>query len=155
MTDEFEKWGYEAALRSLDKQERLLEELRTRTGVLLATSSVVTSLLSQEAFQDPRPRFLAVATLVAFVGTTGACLFLLHPKQDLAFGPEGTVLYETLGVKGEREAFLRQATFELGRRWDSNSRRIDVLTRVFTFAAGAFLLQTLSLVALLGDTILH
>lgn len=71
------------------------------------------------------------------------------------FGPEGTVLYETLGVKGEREAFLRQATFELGRRWDSNSRRIDVLTRVFTFAAGAFLLQTLSLVALLGDTILH
>lgn len=37
MAGEFEKLAYEAALRGLDKQERLLEELRTRTGMLLAT----------------------------------------------------------------------------------------------------------------------
>ena len=155
MTDEFEKWGYEAARRSLDKQEALIGELRTRTGVLLATSAVASSLLSQEAFQDPRPKFLAVAALVAFVGTIGACLFLLHPKQDLAFGPEGIALYEMLRIKSEQEDLYRQMAFELGCCWDFNSRQIEALMRVFTFAAGAFLLQTLSLAALVGDTILR
>ena len=38
MVGEFEKLAYEAALRGLDKQEALLEELRSRTGVLLAAS---------------------------------------------------------------------------------------------------------------------
>lgn len=155
MTDEFEKLGYEAALRSLDKQERLLEELRTRTGVLLATSSVASSLLSQEAFQGPRPSFLVVVALIAFVGATAACLFVLHPKQDLVFASESVALYKTLHAEGETEDFHRQMTFELGCCWDSNSGRIEVLMRVFTFAAGAFLLQALSLVALVGDTILR
>lgn len=43
MAGEFEQLAYEAALRSLDKQERLLEELRARTGVLLAASSIAAS----------------------------------------------------------------------------------------------------------------
>lgn len=53
MTGEFEKLAYEAALRSLDKQERLLEEMRARTGVLLAASSVAITLLGQKAFRNP------------------------------------------------------------------------------------------------------
>jgi hypothetical protein len=47
MAGEFEKLAYEAALRGLDKQEGLLEELRTRTGVLLAASSLAASFLGQ------------------------------------------------------------------------------------------------------------
>jgi hypothetical protein len=43
MAGEFEKLAYEAALRGLDKQEGLLEQLRTRTGVLLAASSLAAS----------------------------------------------------------------------------------------------------------------
>jgi hypothetical protein len=62
MAGEFEKLAYEAALRGLDKQENLLEELRTRTGVLLAASSLpLPSLDSRhsktrvpEGWQSPR-----------------------------------------------------------------------------------------------------
>jgi hypothetical protein len=54
MAGEFEKLAYEAALRGLDKQEGLLEALRTRTGVLLAASSLAASFLGQQAFQHPR-----------------------------------------------------------------------------------------------------
>jgi hypothetical protein len=49
MAGEFEKLAYEAALRGLDKQEGLIEELRTRTGVLLAASSLAASFLGQQA----------------------------------------------------------------------------------------------------------
>jgi hypothetical protein len=49
MAGEFEKLAYEAALRGLDKQENLLEELRTRTGVLLAASSLAASFLGPYA----------------------------------------------------------------------------------------------------------
>jgi hypothetical protein len=69
MAGEFEKLAYEAALRGLDKQENLLEELRTRTGVLLAASSLAASFLGQQAFQNPSPRGLAITALVAFVAT--------------------------------------------------------------------------------------
>ena len=65
MTGEFEKLAYEAALRGLDKQEGLLEELRTRTGVLLAASSLAASFLGQQAFRHPSPKGLAIAALVA------------------------------------------------------------------------------------------
>jgi hypothetical protein len=45
MPVDLERLAYDAALRALDKQERLVEELRARTRVLLAASSLVVSFL--------------------------------------------------------------------------------------------------------------
>ena len=45
MAAEFERLAYETALRGLDKQEELLRELRSRTGVLLAAASLAASFL--------------------------------------------------------------------------------------------------------------
>ena len=96
MAGEFEKLAYEAALRGLDKQEGLLEELRTRTGVLLAASSLAASFLGQQAFQNPSPRGLAITALVAFVGSIAASVFILLPKKNLIFAEAGAGLYEGL-----------------------------------------------------------
>lgn len=96
MVGEFEKLAYGAALRGLDKQERLLEELRTRTGVLLAASSLAASFLGQKAFQDPSPRGLAITALVAFVVSIGASVYILMPKENLYFSEAGAGLYEGL-----------------------------------------------------------
>jgi hypothetical protein len=46
----YERLAFEAAQRALDKQERLLEELRSRTGLLLAVASLAASFLGREAF---------------------------------------------------------------------------------------------------------
>ena len=83
MAGDFEKLAYEAALRGLDKQEGLLEELRTRTGVLLAASSLAASFLGQQAFQNPSPRGLAITALVAFVVSIATSVFILLPKKNL------------------------------------------------------------------------
>lgn len=92
MTGEFEKLAYEAALRGLDKQEGLLEELRTRTGVLLAASSLAASFLGQQGFQQPSPRGLAITALIAFVASIAASVFILLPKKNLIFAESGAGL---------------------------------------------------------------
>jgi hypothetical protein len=78
---EFERLAFDAALRALDKQETLLDELRSRTGALLAASALAASFLGGAAFKNPSPLLAAIA-LLAFVISIGASVFILLPKRD-------------------------------------------------------------------------
>jgi hypothetical protein len=154
MEGDFEKLAYEAALRGLDKQEGLLEELRTRTGVLLAASSLAASFLGQTAFQNPTPRTLAVVALVAFVISIGVSVYILMPKENLFFSEAGAGLYEGLyAVRDDIAEVYRRLAYELDRFWDSNDKTITTLTRAYKIAAGALVIEILSLAVLLGDNI--
>ena len=146
--------AYEAALRGLDKQEGLLEELRTRTGVLLAASSLAASFLGQQAFQHPSPRGLAIAALVAFVVSIAASVFILLPKKSLIFAEAGAGLYEGLyAFRDDMPEVYRRLAYDLDLFWDSNDTKIKWLTRAYTVAATALVVEILSLAALLGDNI--
>lgn len=152
---DFEKLSYEAAVRSLDKQEGLLEELRSRTGVLLAASSLAASFLGQQAFREPHPKVLVVTALGAFVLSIAASVFILVPKQNLIFSQRGAGLYE--GLYEERKDMaevFRRLAYDLDRFWDGNDVTIAKLTRSYKFAATALVVEILSLAGLLGDTIL-
>jgi len=130
MAGEFEKLAYEAALRGLDKQEGLIEELRTRTGVLLAASSLAASFLGQQAFQSPSPRGLAITALVAFVVSIATCVFILLPKKNLIFAEAGAGLYEGLyAVRDDMPEVYRRLAYDLDRFWESNDGKIRRLTR--------------------------
>jgi hypothetical protein len=156
MTADFERLAYEAALRSLDKQEGLLDELRARTGVLLAASSIAASFLGQQALQGPNPRGLMFAALLAFVVSIGADVFILLPKQDLIFAQEGACLYEEFfAVRADMPEVYRRLTYDLGRFWKSNDAKIQWLRRAFTIAAIALVVEVLALAVLLGSNILY
>jgi predicted acyltransferase len=151
---DFEKLAYEAALRSLDKQEGLLEELRSRTGVLLAASSLAASFLGQQAFQHPHPTELVVVSLLAFVASIGASVFILLPKKNLIFSERGAGLYEGLySIRDEMAEVYRRLAYQLDRFWDDNDKTIVKLTRSYKVAATALVIEILSLAALLGDTL--
>jgi hypothetical protein len=64
MHDDLARLAYEASLRSLDKQEELLGQLRSRTGLLLAGSSVAASFLWERALEVA----LLLTSLTATVG---------------------------------------------------------------------------------------
>jgi hypothetical protein len=96
MDAEFERLAYETSLRGLDKQEELLRELRSRTGVLLAAASLAASFLGSDAFQDPSSVVLVVLALLAFVASIGASVYILTPKEELTFSQAGSRLYEGL-----------------------------------------------------------
>ena len=70
MPGELERIAYEAALRSLDKQETLLNELRARTGLILAAASVAASFLGRSGSS----RVLATAAVGAFAVVVGCAV---------------------------------------------------------------------------------
>ena len=154
MAGEFEKLAHDAALRGLDKQEGLLEELRSRAGVLLAASSLAASFLGQQAFRHPSPRVLVIVALAAFVISIGASVFILLPKKNLIFSERGAGLYEGLyAVRDDLPEVYRRLAYDLDRFWESNDRRIRWLSRAFTLAAAGLVVEILALAALLGDNI--
>ena len=154
MVGEFEKLAYEAALRGLDKQESQLEELRARTGIFLAASSLAASFLGQQAFRHPHPRALAIAALLAFVVSMATSVFILMPKENLNFSGAGAGLYEGLyAVRGDMAEIYRRLAYELDCLRDSNNDTIVDLTRAYEIAAGALVIEVVSLAALWGDSI--
>lgn len=154
MAGDFEKLTYEAALRGLDKQESLLGELRTRTGLLLAASSLAVSFLGQQAFRHPYPDDLALLALLAFVVSIGASVFILRPNDNLYFSEAGSGLYQGLYVfRDDLGEVYRRLSYELDRFWDSNNKIIIKLTRTYKLAAAALVIETFSLTALLSGTI--
>jgi hypothetical protein len=89
---ELESIAYETAVRALDKQEKLLEELRARTGILLAASSLAASLLGGDAFKDFSPAVAALVALTAFAVSLGSSLFVLIPREEFVFALDGPAI---------------------------------------------------------------
>ena len=154
MAGDLERLAYETALRALDKQEGLLEELRARTGILLAASSLAASFLGRDAFQDPGSTTVAILALAAFVVSVAASVYILMPKRALLFSQSGPALYEGLySVRDDAPEIHRRLAYELYRFWEGNDQRMRNLFRAYRVAAGALVVEILLLVALVSDTL--
>jgi hypothetical protein len=75
-----QRLAYELSLRALSQQEGVLNELRSRTGTLLAASSLVASFLGARAIGSGDYRWLTVFALIAFAVSVLACLYVLLPS---------------------------------------------------------------------------
>lgn len=154
---DYERLAYEAALRGLDKQEELLRELRARTGILLAASSLAASFLGREALDQVDSLALAIvatAALVAFAVSIGGSIYILLPKRDLYFSPSGSVLYEQLyEVRDDLAEVYRRLAYELDRGWDRNEQKLDRLFAAFRIAAIALATEIVLLITLVSGTL--
>ena len=154
MQSAFERIAYEAALRSLDKQERLVEELRARSGLIMAGASVAASLLGQQAFRHHGPGVLTAIALMSFVVVIGASVAVLAPRRDLTFAQAGRALYEELHpIRSNMPEVLRRLTYEMTAFWTANDATIARLAHLQGLAAAALIVEILALATLLGATI--
>lgn len=147
--------AYDTALRALDAQERGLEELRGRTGTLLAAASLVASFLGAQTIQraDSLGTLEALA-LVALAVSIGACTYVLLPKEEFVFTLDGTRLYEELYALGDDEAEVkRRLTYWLEGYWRANQAKIDGLGTWFFVASVGLVLQLVFWTWALADTI--
>jgi hypothetical protein len=151
---EFERLAYETAQRSLQQQAALLDELRSRTGVLLGASSLAASFLGAQAFRDPE-LVLAVVALAAFVVSLGASVYVLLPKRDqFVFSPSGRGLYEGLyEFRDDLAEVYRRLAYDLDRFWDANDQQLTKLLRAFRIGALSLATEILALVALVSGTL--
>lgn len=155
MAGDFEKLAYEEAVRGLDKQEGLLEALRARTGVLLASSFLAVSVFGQQAVQDPGPQGLAIAALVAFVISMGAGVFILLPKRKLVFAAAAADFYAAFyDLRSDMTEVYRRLAYDVDYLWDSNENEIRRMSWAFVLAAGSLVIEIVSWALLVGDGIL-
>jgi hypothetical protein len=152
---DLEKLAYDSALRALDKQERLVEELRARAGIVLAASSLAASFLGGRGFGGPGPVVLAVVALLSFVASVSATAFVLLPRPDLRFSLSAAEVIENLmEFRDNRGRLFGCAAAVLDRIWERNDAVVYRLGRSLSFAAAALGIEVIALAALLGGTII-
>ena len=75
-------------------------------------------------------------------------------RHSRIFAEAGAGLYEGLyAFRDDMPEVYRRLAYDLDLFWDSNDTKIKWLTRAYTVAAAALVVEILSLAALLGDNI--
>jgi hypothetical protein len=152
---DLEKLAYDSALRALDKQERLVEELRARAGVVLAASSLAVSFLAGRGFGGPGAAVLGALALLSFVVSVGATVIILLPSRDFRFSPSASDLIVNLSeFREDPSELFRRAADVLDRLWERNDAAVYRRARSLSIAATAPAIEVLALAALLGGSII-
>jgi hypothetical protein len=153
MADELSRIAYEAAARALDKQERVLEELRARTGILLAVSSLAVSFLGRSALDDANDAVVIVA-LGAFAASVGASIYVVLPKQSLFFALSGPAVFEELyEFRHDVAEIHRRLAYDMQSFWEANDAKLQRLFVGFRIAAAALVVEVAVLLAAITDTL--
>jgi hypothetical protein len=133
MTGELEAFTYELSQRMLAQQEMRLDELRARTGTLLAASSVATSLLGPSAIDRDGVNTLALLARAAFAVSV-----------RLVFGVRGTrLLQEENALRDSMSEVHRRLGYWLELFFDQNQPTVDRLFFVYQVAAIAVLVEVI------------
>jgi hypothetical protein len=129
--------------RALDLQERAVEQLRSRTGTLLAASSLVASFLGAQTIQHTSGLgVLGGLALVSLAVSIGLCVYVLLPKKGFRFSLSAPEMYEQLfDVRDNDEEVRRRLVYWLEEFWQVNQVKIDELGRYYLGAAVALGLQ--------------
>src|SRR5205823_2742195 len=101
--------GFDLSLRGLGQQERVLEELRVRSGTLLAAASLVASFLGGRALDAAGLDLLNVTAGLAFLLTIAGTIYVLAPRETLEFAILGSAIHEHFSNEGALLWFLSLA----------------------------------------------
>jgi hypothetical protein len=77
--------AFEEAGRALDAQERAVNELRSRAGVLIAAAAITTSFFGSRAIVGAELCIWVWVAVAAFIVVGGCVLTVLWPRSDWSF----------------------------------------------------------------------
>jgi hypothetical protein len=130
-----EELAYSLALRALSQQEKVLEELRARTGTLLAATAIVASFLGARALGVGGEQVLGIVGVVFAIGSILMSVYTLVPKRNLDFALAGPAVYEHFMKAGaDVDEAYRTLSYWIQSAWDENQIVIDGLIRAFRWA---------------------
>lgn len=139
MEDDLQRFAVDLSLRFLAQQERAVEELRARTGTLLAASSLVASFLGAQAIGRVGLGVVGAAALLAFVASILASVFVLLPIGGLRFTPRVAAAFRS--SSGDETYPLLLRSVEALRR--ANGRSVRRLQTAYLLGALALAAQLL------------
>jgi len=128
---------------ALGQQESSLNELRNRTGTLLAASSIATSFLGARSLDDGLGA-LGWLALAAFLSSTLSAAFVLFPRQSFIFALRGSTLFEEeFDDPGGVAETSRRLAYWIESYRDDNSLLMDRLFIAFRLAAAALVVEVI------------
>lgn len=141
---------YDLSLRSLTQQEASLNELRSRTGVLLAATAIAIALLGGRSLDDGVRTALDLGGVALAVGSFLLSVFILAPKQRYVVMADAAAVHEYFTQqKVEPSEAMEALVFWNREMWEENQAMIDGLVRAFRWAClalvGAVCLWSLGL----------
>jgi hypothetical protein len=134
--------AYSLSLRTLGQQEAALNELRARTGTLLAAAALVASFLGGTTIdRDGFDGWTALA-LAALVASIVLATRVLLPQDGLVFSLRGSAVYER---EGEDEAGItetyRRLVYWLEHYYDTNAPQAARLLLFYRLAVLALVVE--------------
>jgi hypothetical protein len=142
MASNVSELAYETAVASLRRQEEELNQLRQRTGMLLAAGSLVASFLGAETLGRQGTGAWTALAVIAFFLSAATCIYLLAPKSGLGFSVSGSQLYREFEGHGSNldPVYVQLAEWLQG-AWNDNQDKLDGMNRIFAFSSAMLVLE--------------
>jgi hypothetical protein len=135
---------YELSLGALNQQESSLNELRSRTGVLLAATAIAIALLGGRVLDDGARTAIDLAGVALAIFSFLLSVFVLAPKSRYVVTIDAAAVHEYFKQQKVDVSEAMEALVYSNREvWEENQVTIDGLVRAFRWAC-------LSLVAAVG-----
>lgn len=133
------KLVYEESVRGLDMQNETLNELHSRTGVVIAAATVASAFLGAAALQRHLPEYwLNVLGLLAFAATTLLSLSVLWPSEDWEFSFDAGDLDDRYYAKdADPTEMCREMLLSNANSRQLNNEKLGGRFKLFRFACGA------------------
>jgi hypothetical protein len=145
--------AFEEAGRALDAQERAVNELRSRAGVLIAAAAITTSFFGSRAVSgDQLSTWVWVA--VAAFAVVGICVLLvLWPRSDWSFSASAAnIISEYIEPEPlELPLIHRDLALHRSAAYDDNARRLRGLFLVFRLGLILLVVEVASWVSALAE----
>ena len=125
--------AFEEAGRALDAQERAVNELRSRAGVLMAAAAITTSFFGSRAVTGDDLSIGVWIAVVAFIVVGGCVLLVLWPRSDWSFNASAADIIAEY-VEPETVEFPqlhRDLALHRSAAYDENARQLGRLFLVF------------------------
>jgi hypothetical protein len=146
--------SYQSAVQALGQQEATLNELRSRTGTLLAAEALTTSFLGSAAIQHGALALPGRLAITCFAVSLCTALCILLPWRGLRFSLSGLRLYESLHGFGEDEEEIHcRAAYWLEALWARNAAVMARLYPLFSMSVAALTLELVLWALALRDLI--
>jgi hypothetical protein len=125
--------AFEEAGRALDAQERAVNELRSRAGVLIAAAAITTSFFGSRAVAGEEFSSWVWVAVIAFAVVGGCVLMVLWPRSDWSFNASAADIIAEYIEPEPVEFRLVQRDLALHRSaaYDRNARQLGLLFLVF------------------------
>jgi hypothetical protein len=143
--------AFEEAARALDAQERAVNELRSRAGVLIAAAAITTSFFGSRAVTGDHLSGWVWAAVGTFIVVGGCVLLVLWPRSDWSFSASAADIIAEYIEPDPVELPVVYRDLALHRSYDRNARELGRLFTVFRVGLVVLVVEVAAWVVALAD----